>query len=80
VRAPDWVKRNPRKAERLGSRILEALREIGMLLMAFGPLDIALSEKGLANRWGFLLLFVGGGLVLFVLALIVEWRRNDAAD
>jgi hypothetical protein len=72
-----WVKRNPKKAERLGSRVLEALREIGILLMAFGPLEAAISS---AKAWNISvgLLFFGGGLRLFVMALILEWRRTDA--
>jgi hypothetical protein len=68
------------KAKRLGLRVLEALREVGVLLMAFGPLEAALNaNKGAAlwaNRAG--PLFFAIGLGLFLLAVYLEWRFVDA--
>jgi hypothetical protein len=54
-------------------RVEDALREIGTLLLAFAPLDAALSEGRMPI--GFLLLFVGSGLLLFVAALLMERKR-----
>ena len=69
------------KAQRLGLRVLEAFREVGVLLMAFGPLEAALNanNKGAAhwaNRAGSL--FFAIGLGSFLLAVYLEWRFVDA--
>jgi len=52
------------------------MREIGVLLMAFAPLDVAISG-GREFAWGTLLGFFSTGFGLFVLALLAEWRFND---
>ncbi len=57
-------------------RIEDAMREVGVLLIAFAPLDVALSE-GKGPRLGFLLLFLGLGTLLFVGALVLERRRRN---
>jgi hypothetical protein len=77
VNAPDWVLRNPKKAARVGERILEGLREVGVLLVAFAPLDMAIGEKPLADSWPILVMFFLAGLTMFVMALILEWRRDN---
>ena len=56
-------------------RIEEALREVGVLLMTFAPLDAAVSSD--ASR-AELLIFFGFGLILFVLALTLEGSRHRA--
>ena len=56
-------------------RIEEAMREIGVLLMTFAPLDTAVSSD--ASR-AELLIFFGSGLILFVLALTLEGKRHRA--
>jgi hypothetical protein len=56
-------------------RIEDAMREIGTLLLAFAPLDAALSEGRLPAS-AFLLLFLGLGLSLFVGALAMERKRT----
>lgn len=65
----------PAKARRIGDRLLEGAREVGVLLIAFAPLDAALAEREEVRR--FLLLFLGLGCFLFILALGLEWRRDD---
>ena len=72
-----WLRQHPGKARRLADRILEAMREIGVLLLAFTPLDIALNPSSVRDSAGALLLFIGVGLFLFGAALVFEWRRND---
>ena len=53
-------------------RLLEAMREIGILLIAFAPLDYAVSGTG---RYGASLsVFVIVGLVLVLGAILGEWR------
>ena len=58
-----------------GERIEDAMREVGTLLIAFAPLDAALSERR-EHVAVFLLLFLGLGALLFVAALVLERRRN----
>jgi hypothetical protein len=55
-------------------RIEEALREIAILFVALAPLDVFLGDHPVnAIRNG--LIFVAGGLILFVMALHIEKRR-----
>ena len=56
-------------------RIEDAMREVGTLLIAFAPLDAALSE-GPMPAATFLLLFLGLGLTLFAGALLIERMRT----
>src|ERR1035437_7347821 len=58
-------------------RILDGLREVGLLLIAFSPLETAINRTSLRDAAGFLMLFLGGGLALFAIALVLEWRRQD---
>ncbi len=51
------------------------MREIGTLLIAFAPLDAALSPGPMPTA-AFLLLFLGLGLTLFVGALLIEKGRT----
>jgi hypothetical protein len=67
---------NPRKKRRLRRRILEAIREIGILLMAFAPLDGALMPMPETQRQT-LLIFFFGGILLFVLGVLVEMGIDD---
>src|ERR1051326_6346633 len=39
-----WLEANPKKAARLTERIVEGLREVGLLLIAFSPLDAAITK------------------------------------
>ena len=61
-------------ARRLGDRVLEGMREVGILLIAFAPLDAAVAVDQKVTRS--LLLFLGLGCFLFLSALVIEWRRN----
>ena len=57
-------------------RIEDALREIAVLFIALAPLDVVLGEhRANAVRDG--LIFVTGGLILFVIALRMERRRSN---
>ncbi len=51
------------------------MREVGTLLIAFAPLDVALSEGRIPTLW-FLLIFLGLGASLFVGALVLERERS----
>ena len=62
-------------ARRLGDRVLEGMREVGILLIAFAPLDAVLAENREARST--LLLFLALGGFLFAVALIIEWRWGD---
>lgn len=60
----------------VSERILEAMREIGILLFAFTPLDFALSRNPLAETWPFLGGFLVAAVLLFVTSIIGEWRLH----
>ena len=72
-----WLEKNPKKAARLTERIIEGLREVGLLLIAFSPIDAAISKGTLREATEFLVGFLGGGLVLFGLGLFLEWRYRS---
>lgn len=55
-------------------RLEDLLREIGTLLLAFAPLDVALSSER-PNRWPILLLFLSLGMFFLAIALLAERRR-----
>jgi len=67
----------PSQAKSVAERIEDGMREVGTLLIAFAPLDAALSE-GHPNGgvFLFLLLFLILGALLFVGALLLERRRT----
>ena len=67
---------DPRKKRRLHRRILEAMREIGILLMAFAPLDLALIAEP-ERQWRTLLIFLLGGIVLFLSGVLGEMGVED---
>lgn len=77
IRRPRWVVENPGKAAQLARRIREGLREVGILLIAFAPLEAALNRSHLRDAWGFLVAFVGIGVTLFAFATFLEWRSGD---
>lgn len=74
-----WLTRQPTKARRLRDRVLEGMREVGVLFMAFASLDVALSPEPIRDSVIPLLLFLGLGMLLFGGALVFEWRRGDDA-
>jgi hypothetical protein len=59
-------------------RTFETLREIGVLFIAFAPLDVALSAKAIADTWWILLAFLVVGVLLVVYGTIGEKRLYDA--
>ncbi|MFI5361523.1 MAG: hypothetical protein ACHQ49_06095 [Elusimicrobiota bacterium] len=60
--------------KQVGERIEDAMREVGVLLIAFAPLDVALNRHSEGDL-SYLLLFLGFGTALFVGALILERKR-----
>ena len=58
-------------------RVEEALREVGVLLVAFAPLDMAFSDAQRKLPTG--ALFLGLGVVSFSLAVRLEHRRTHRA-
>ena len=55
------------------------MREVGVLLIAFAPLDVALTH-GQAGQLNFLFLFLGLGISLFTGSLRLEKRRSKDAS
>lgn len=68
---------NPGKARRVEERVLEGMREVGVLLVAFTPLDAAFSRDSLRDSIWALLVFGGFGVMLFAVSLVLEWRSED---
>lgn len=67
-----WLTRDPAKSKLVAERIAEAAREIGILLIAFTPLDFALSDHGV--NVPVFAAFIIAGIGLFVLGIAIEWR------
>ncbi|MCM2304578.1 MAG: hypothetical protein NDJ72_07735, partial [Elusimicrobia bacterium] len=55
-------------------RLEDGMREIGILLVAFAPLDISLNHREGENLV-FLALFFGLGMTTFLGALVIERHR-----
>lgn len=72
-----WLARHPKRATRALVRVAEALREIGVLLLAFTPLEAGISPDPVAEHLAFLLTFLGFGIALFSLGVAIEWRLDD---
>ena len=62
-----------RRTATVQQRIEEAMREVGVLLIAFAPLDAAFTGGSRAAR--FAVAFFFGGLLLFAVAVGFERRR-----
>jgi len=71
---PAQLPRDAKRQRRLFGRLIEGMREVGILLTAFAPLDVAVNLAGGKNPAGVLLFFAGLGLLLFAGALALEWR------
>ena len=72
-----WLRERPARARLLAERIEEGMRELGVLFLAFAPLDAVLSGRPFREyRWG-LLMFLLLGILFSGVALLSEWRRGD---
>lgn len=56
----------------------KACNEVGILLVAFAPLDVGIDVRPLAKTWGELVGFFAAGIVLFVAGTYGEWRMKNA--
>lgn len=50
------------------------MREIGTLLIAFAPLDLAVSGSQLGESWPILVAFMVAGFSVLTLGIYLEWR------
>lgn len=57
-------------------RAVEATREIAVLLLAFAPLDFALSDKKDAAAWMTIAGFIAVGLLMFYIAVKAEHEMH----
>lgn len=71
---------NPKKRRELHRRVLEGMREAGILLMVFGPLDIAVGKEGTVRRWAGLVIFIVSGFILFAMGALGELGVEDDDD
>ena len=53
------------------------MREVGVLLMAFAPLDVALSSGGFSEKWKPMVAFLLFGFLVFALGALGEMRLGD---
>jgi hypothetical protein len=61
-------------------RVLEAMREVGILLIAFAPLDFAVSGAPIGRSWPYLLVFLVVGLSLLSSSILIERRVKQWPD
>lgn len=66
------------KLRRYTRKAAEGLREVGVLLVAFGPLEAVLGWESLENYVLFAIGTAGLGAALFAVALWIEWRYDDS--
>jgi hypothetical protein len=59
-------------------RILEASREIGVLIVALAPLDVAFTGQGVRKQWLTLMAFLVAGSLAFMYSVWGERRIHDA--
>jgi len=64
----------------VAERVLEATREIGILLIAFAPLDFAVSDAPIRTTWPYLSGFLLIGLAVLISSILVEWRFKPWLD
>jgi hypothetical protein len=69
----ELLRSHPKRTIRLVERVLEGMREIAILLIVFAPLDAALLPSDIRSAAAWLLL-LGCGVLLFIAALLIEWR------
>ena len=68
----------PSDTKPVPERVEEALREIGVLLLTFAPLDTAVSVAQ-GQKVGSILFFAVVGLCFFSVALLMERHRTGGA-
>ena len=61
------------KSERALGHFIATIREVGALLIAFGPLETAINRSGGALFALFLIL----GVLIFGVALVLEWKYEQ---
>ena len=69
----DWEKSNLTQL-----RVFEGLREMGVLLMTFTPLDGALGEEAFQEAWPTLVALFCAGFAVFWLGVFGERRLHGA--
>lgn len=72
-----WLASTPVKRSRAVKQISEALREAGVLMLVFAPLDLAMKDQVATGR-DYLWYFLGTGFVLLVLGMLTDWSRQNA--
>jgi hypothetical protein len=65
------------KWRRAYRRIIDSRQDIGLLLIAFAPLDFTLDHRPLQTTWPYLLAFAVVGLMLIALSILAEWRLPE---
>ena len=73
---PPQIRRVPTYTKSVRERVEAAAREIGILLIAFAPLDAA-ANAAQGQKLGALLYFIALGIGLFSGALLLERYRKE---
>jgi hypothetical protein len=76
----NFTTRSTAGSPRLKSRVLEGLREVGLLLIAFASLEGALRGSESDHSARFVVVFLSVGMLLFGMALVLDWRMNHVGE
>jgi hypothetical protein len=72
-----WLGRWSQRSHLAAGRVLEGIREIGILFIALAPLESGRAVDT-GGQWS-VLRFEALGLFLFMTAVVLEWRSRDGA-
>jgi hypothetical protein len=71
---------SPAKWRRARQRIVDAFYEIGVLLIAFAPLDYTVDPRPLRTTWQAMVSFVSLGFAFIALSIYSEWIQEPPAN
>jgi hypothetical protein len=58
-------------------RFIDAIHEIGLLLIALAPLDYAIDQRPMKETWRPLVIFLAIGAACLTLSILMEWSFPD---
>ena len=71
---------SPAKWRLARRRVVDAFYEIGILLIAFAPLDYSLDQRPFRTTWQAMVSFVLLGLAFIALSIYSEWIQEPPAS
>jgi hypothetical protein len=58
-------------------KVVDALHEMGLLLLVFAPLDYAVDVRPLTETWRTLIGFIALGMLFLGASIVGEWRMYE---